>query len=42
MTAESAGQMAFPRSDAARQDIAELFESLSNWGRWGADDELGR
>jgi kynurenine formamidase len=41
VTAESTGQVAFPRNDAARQDIAELFESLSHWGRWGADDELG-
>ena len=31
----------FPRSGATRQDIAELFETISNWGRWGADDELG-
>jgi kynurenine formamidase len=23
------------------QPSSDLFESLSNWGRWGADDELG-
>lgn len=31
-------------SDAAKPDEAEVlgyFESLSNWGRWGPDDELG-
>jgi kynurenine formamidase len=26
-----------PSSD----DLARLFESLKNWGRWGADDEIG-
>src|SRR5262249_57615589 len=22
-------------------DVVKLIDSLSNWGRWGADDELG-
>jgi kynurenine formamidase len=25
----------------SREEILHWFESLSNWGRWGADDELG-
>jgi kynurenine formamidase len=41
MAVKNAGQPDFPRSGATRQDIAELFESLSNWGRWGTEDELG-
>ena len=23
------------------EDVLEYFTSLSNWGRWGPDDELG-
>lgn len=26
---------------AARADMEGLFESVKNWGRWGADDERG-
>jgi len=31
----------FPRSDADRETINHWFETLSNWGRWGAEDRLG-
>jgi kynurenine formamidase len=31
----------FPRVGATRETIAEWFEALSNWGRWGKEDELG-
>ena len=27
--------------DLAQADIERLMEELSNWGRWGADDQLG-
>ena len=27
--------------DLAQADIENMMEELSNWGRWGADDELG-
>lgn len=23
------------------QDVIKLMDTLSNWGRWGTDDELG-
>ena len=23
------------------QDVVKLMDTLSNWGRWGAEDELG-
>src|SRR6266446_2899254 len=47
---ESGGSMAqrmlgtrapIPRDRASREVIAQEFEALSNWGRWGRDDELG-
>src|SRR5262245_59269426 len=25
----------------AKQDVDEMVQSLSNWGRWGKDDQLG-
>jgi kynurenine formamidase len=28
-------------TDASEADVMGYFESLSNWGRWGDDDELG-
>ena len=31
----------FPRAGATQETIAEWFEALSNWGRWGSEDELG-
>jgi len=31
----------FPRVGATRETIDQWFEVLSNWGRWGPDDELG-
>jgi kynurenine formamidase len=31
----------FPRTGANRSTIEKWFESISNWNRWGADDELG-
>ena len=27
--------------DLTRADIERMMEELSNWGRWGADDQLG-
>jgi kynurenine formamidase len=41
MTTKNDQRQEFPRSGATREDIAKLFESISNWGRWGAEDELG-
>jgi kynurenine formamidase len=41
VVARNLGGSDFPRAGATRQDITELFEVLSNWGRWGAHDELG-
>ncbi|MBO9522348.1 MAG: cyclase family protein [Nocardioidaceae bacterium] len=29
------------RTDPAEAEVLGYFESLSNWGRWGTDDELG-
>ena len=29
------------RGYATKHDMRQLFESVSNWGRWGADDERG-
>ena len=26
---------------ASEQEVLGYFDSLSNWGRWGKDDELG-
>ena len=26
----------------SEQEVLGWFDSLSNWGRWGDDDELGR
>jgi kynurenine formamidase len=31
----------FPRESATQETLASWFEALSNWGRWGPDDELG-
>ena len=33
--------LAQPRPSVTAETIAEWFDELSNWGRWGADDELG-
>src|SRR5712691_5494881 len=27
--------------DATREDFDQLMKQLSNWGRWGKDDQLG-
>jgi kynurenine formamidase len=39
--AEERNRMTEPRKNVTRETIAEWFESLSNWGRWGSRDELG-
>ena len=31
----------FPRAGATRETIDQWFDRLSNWGRWGKNDELG-
>jgi kynurenine formamidase len=28
-------------TEVTESEVLEMFESLSNWGRWGADDKLG-
>lgn len=30
-----------PRRDLTKADVEKMLKSISNWGRWGADDELG-
>ncbi len=30
-----------PSRDLTQADVEQLMEDLSNWGRWGPDDELG-
>jgi kynurenine formamidase len=30
-----------PRREATREDFERLMQDLSNWGRWGKDDEMG-
>ena len=30
-----------PASDVTSDDLARWKTEISNWGRWGADDELG-
>ena len=37
--AAQAGQI--PRARLATKDIEEMMTTLSNWGRWGKDDQLG-
>lgn len=34
-------ELDFPREGATRETIAKWFEALSNWGRWGCEDQLG-
>ncbi len=29
------------KPQVTRSDVEAMMTSLSNWGRWGADDELG-
>ncbi len=31
----------FPRTGASRSTVEKYFQSISNWNRWGADDEMG-
>ncbi len=33
--------MATGRPAPTQDDVLGYFSTLSNWGRWGADDELG-
>ena len=30
-----------PKAEMSAAEFSELFESVSNWGRWGSDDERG-
>ena len=30
-----------PASLPSEQEVLEYFDLLSNWGRWGEDDQLG-
>src|SRR5258708_24708109 len=39
--AKNFSDSSLPRVGATRETIAEWFEALSNWGRWGKEDELG-
>lgn len=39
IAAEEAASIARPK--VTRADIDSMMKSLSNWGRWGAEDELG-
>ena len=41
MTNDSEELRSFPRTGANRSTIEKWFKSLSNWGRWGQEDELG-
>jgi len=42
VSSKSAGKLAEPRhAPLTREAIAKQFKALSNWGRWGQDDELG-
>ncbi len=36
-----AGQTAPPRAPRNAAEFDELFQQVSNWGRWGKDDQLG-
>ena len=31
----------YPKGPHTREELDELFRQVSNWGRWGKDDELG-
>ena len=39
--ARSAEQAAANRTEATIDDVHRWIRELSNWGRWGDDDELG-
>lgn len=30
-----------PRTEVSAQEFTALFDELSNWGRWGSDDQRG-
>jgi kynurenine formamidase len=36
-----AGERLMPESSMSDAEVLESFEAVSNWGRWGAEDELG-
>ena len=35
------GQTTSPRGPRNAAEFDELFQRVSNWGRWGKDDQLG-
>ena len=39
--APTAGQPASARSPKNADEFDQLFQQIKNWGRWGADDQLG-
>jgi len=41
MLSPSSGSKAAEKKRLNKQDIDKLMKSLSNWGRWGEDDQLG-
>ena len=41
MTADGAKRLPLKGTLPSEDDVLSYFDSLSNWGRWGDDDELG-
>src|SRR3954469_6561465 len=41
MSAAVIGQTTAPRAPRNAAEFDELFQRVSNWGRWGKDDQLG-
>lgn len=39
--AATSAQAQTPRADSTPEDFARLQKQLSNWNRWGADDQMG-
>jgi kynurenine formamidase len=37
----ASGQAPAPRSPLNAEEFDQLFQQVKNWGRWGADDQLG-
>ena len=34
-------RMSSPENPPTQSEVLGYFDSLSNWGRWGPDDQLG-
>src|SRR2546425_4674842 len=41
MSVSMIGQTTSPRGPRNAAEFDELFQRVSNWGRWGKDDQLG-